>query len=652
LGKPYSGEIVKLSATYQWAMKTNIDALTEAVSNLHGLPLLVTGSGGSLTAAYIAASLHETYAHTISKAVTPLELISSNLKQKNMGVIFVSAGGRNIDIIRAFRAVIECEPTRIIVICTNKNSPLSQLAGALSFVDLIDFELPAGKDGFLATNSLLAFSVLMCRAWAKAYNEESLLPPELSLLLHPGESESFYHENLRRNSAKLWNKGTISVLYGTQVKSAIIDFESKFTEAALGSVQIADYRNFAHGRHHWLAKHADSTAIVAFVTEEDQMLASKTLLLIPNKIPILKIELPFSGDRAIISALVQIFHLTGMAGEKRGIDPGRPKVPDFGRKIYHLRTSELDSQNDYGLNNFERLAIERKTRRSISELAQSDDVIFWKQALDVFVKGLENSSFHGIVFDFDGTLCDRHERFTGIGKEISNQLIKLLEAEIKIGIATGRGKSVLADLQKKIPQAMWGNVLIGFYNGSETAILGDEINLFTSQEIEPKLKKLNEIFEASNDLKRFFEWETRRTQITLQPKGGFYALEILQIVQEVIEKNELAGLSILYSSHSIDVLAPGVSKINVVKALKNEIGKQSKIVCIGDRGRFPGNDYLLLAEPFSLSVEELSLNPETCWNLAPSGFRGIQGTNHYLSSLKLDNQSFRFNLKRLMETRK
>ena len=55
-----------------------------------------------------------------------------------------------------------------------------------------------------------------------------------------------------------------------------------FTEAALGHVQLADYRQFAHGRHHWLAKRGDSSAVIALGTEADATIMDKTLRLLPG----------------------------------------------------------------------------------------------------------------------------------------------------------------------------------------------------------------------------------------------------------------------------------------------------------------------------------------------------------------------------------
>lgn len=651
MGKPYTKEINQLSVTYQWAMKTNIDTLCEAVRGIENRSILAVGSGGSLTAAHIASQLHETYTGNIAKPVTPLELTNSALNLKPLAAIFVSAGGRNIDIINAFKATIEREPQKVIVLCSDTNSPLAKLAREYSFADLVNIKLPSGKDGFLATNSLLAFSVLLARAWATVFAGASPLPSDLRGLVHPDESEELHLNRLREASTNLWEKQTISVLCGLPTKAAAVDFESKFTEAALGSVQIADYRNFAHGRHHWLAKRGEDTGIAAFITDEDRELALKTLNLFPREIPILSINLPFSGDRAMISALVQVIQLCAFAGEKQGIDPGKPGVPDFGRKIYHLRAGGTKNQNNV-LNYFEKTVIRRKTEVDVAKFADDSKVIFWKQALHNFVERLTNSLFHGVVFDYDGTLCDASERYTGISNEIAKHLNKLLAAGVTIGIATGRGKSVRNDLQKKIPEAVWKNVVVGYYNGAETISLDDEKNLNETAQTDVTLAALNSIFEKNGYLEKMFSWEMRAKQITLQPQNHLPTSTILLAVQEIIEKNNLQGLSVLYSSHSIDVLAPHVSKTSVVVCVKEKCEASANVLCIGDRGRFPGNDYTLLSEEFSLSVDETSLSPETCWNLAPAGCRGVPATSHYLNSINFQGASFKFDKKRLTEAKK
>ena len=53
--------------------------------------------------------------------------------------------------------------------------------------------------------------------------------------------------------------------------------------------------------------------------------------------------------------------------------------------------------------------------------------------------------------------------------------------------------------------------------------------------------------------------------------------------------------------------------------------------------RWPGNDASLLTEPHSLSVDEVSPDLRTCWNIAPSGYRGVQAVLAYLEALQVSD---------------
>ncbi len=95
----------------------------------------------------------------------------------------------------------------------------------------------------------------------------------------------------------------------------------------------------------------------------------------------------------------------------------------------------------------------------------------------------------------------------------------------------------------------------------------------------------------------------------------------------------------------MDVLAPGVSKRAVVVALMELHGcNENSVLCIGDRGQWPGNDFSLLNQPNSLSVDEVSQDPETCWNLAPPGLRGTQAALAYIGQLRANERGLQMAL--------
>ena len=300
------------------------------------LPLVAIGSGGSFTTADFAAALHRTFSRKLASAMTPMEAAVPSLDLRGMAVLLATAGGKNPDVLAAFRGLAVREPRRFIVLCMTVGSPLARLGAKYPFVDYIEADLPSGKDGFLATNSLLASTVLLVRAYDEVFGTPCPLPADLSTLLRTDCEEGFADE-LDRRCEPLWQRETVVVLHGPAVHSAAIDLESKFTEAALGNVQLADYRHFAHGRHHWLAKHPQTTGILAFVTPHDEEIASTTLDLIPTNIPVHRVDLPFERTTAGVAVPGWGLHIVGSAGRARGINPGRPGVPGFGRRIYHLK---------------------------------------------------------------------------------------------------------------------------------------------------------------------------------------------------------------------------------------------------------------------------------------------------------------------------
>ena len=113
-------------------------------------------------------------------------------------------------------------------------------------------------------------------------------------------------------------------------------------------------------------------------------------------------------------------------------------------------------------------------------------------------------------------------------------------------------------------------------------------------------------------------------------------------MQQIVREWDLPGVTVIRSSHSIDVLAPEISKRTLVRQVRELVGEAgtTAVLCIGDRGRWPGNDFALLQEPYSLSVDEVSPDPNTGWNLAPAGHRGVQGTLDYLAAMQMLHGSY------------
>ena len=113
------------------------------------------------------------------------------------------------------------------------------------------------------------------------------------------------------------------------------------------------------------------------------------------------------------------------------------------------------------------------------------------------------------------------------------------------------------------------------------------------------------------------------------------------LVHHVIQLTGATDVGVTRSGHSVDIVARGVSKLNVVQRLRETIG-DAPILVIGDRGRWPGNDHELLSEPFALGVDEINVDPATCWHLGEPGQRGPAVTLEYLTALEAHDGRLKF----------
>ena len=517
MGKPYEIELRNLKQTYEWALKVPIEKLCYFVNASHDLPLVAVGSGGSLTAACMAALLHQRVG-MMSKGVTPLDFISTEKTIQDTSVLIVSAGGRNSDILSAFRFAATSEPRQLMTLCMRTKSPLAILSKKFRYSSLLDFDLPSGKDGFLATNSLLAFIVILIRAYKESLGGEYTFQQNL-----PHIHENY--EEFKILAHPLLEKNTLVVLYGGWGFPVAIDAESKFTEAALSNIQVSDYRNFAHGRHHWLAKRGAETGIIALITPDERRIAERTLDLIPENIPSLQITTDKTGPAGSLELLVKMLCLVYLVGTVRGIDPGMPGVPKFGRRIYNLRLS-LNSEHKlhHGMDQKERIAIIRKSKSSSLANMKMEDLEYWRKAYRAYLQRIERTAFGSVVFDYDGTLCDPDERYSGLSNEIGQELVRLLKGGIVLGIATGRGKSVRTDLQRSIPKKHWEKLLIGYYNGSDIAFLRDQDHPGKTNPLHTSLQLINHSLQNNQQFLCLAKYECRPEQITVEPiKAAFWS---------------------------------------------------------------------------------------------------------------------------------
>lgn len=635
MGKPYEQELQKLDETSRWIDQAHLDDLLTFFECASQHPLISVGSGGSLTAAAFATKLHEDLGR-LAVSLTPLEFVRSPRFANESSVLILTAGGRNPDVLHSFRYAAESEASQVLAICTRIGSPIRHLSQSYQYTSVCEYELPSGKDGFLATNSLIATIGLLMRSNRQLFgsSEPELRLPLLDWLSATSDLEPQFEET-----------STLLVLHGGWSTPAALDLESKMHEAGICSVQLADYRNFAHGRHFWLAKHPN-TCVVAISTGDEAEIAESTLRVLPKQIFSTSISTEERGPIAGVELIVRVFDFVGKMARTRNQDPGKPRVPPYGRKIYHLETLK-----DYAAAASNMSVKDVAIRRKLQQFGVTPEQMRLDRkasdAYDQFIERLHTTTFGGVVCDYDGTLCwpkDRH--VTGVSTAVSNELNRLLAGGALIGIATGRGGSVRESLQQSITKDYRPRVLIGYHNGGEIGFLNedrvppsDNLACSTLQEV------LNNL-QSSPVISSKAKLTLRIPQITIIPNNrrdwALVRAAALEIVARLI-----TPIKIVESSHSIDILAHGVSKLLLVEKCRQICKNQNvatDILCIGDRGMWTGNDCELLSLNHSLSVDAVSSDLDSCWNAAPAGIRGVQATIHYLQSLKFVKGSLRLQL--------
>ena len=620
MGKPFKEELKKLSETIRWAEQQDVTRLAQFLfAENKQIPLVCIGSGGSLSACHYAVQLYQHRNGVLAQAMTPLQLMYAGYNIiRSSKLLFLSASGKNKDILSAIKYGVKYNETGMMSLTLRKNNPTEELLEQYPKVQRWCENIPSEKDGFLATNSLLATFTLLCKAACASKYQVSRFK------LNDLQPETF---NL--NLSVIQN---FIVMYGATGEPVAWDIESKLTEAALGSALLSDYRNFGHGRHHWFDKRGENSCIIALVTPVERELAYKTIGCLPKSVPVIYIETELDGPQASIDMLLKAFRFVNDLGEARGIDPGKPGVPGYGRLLYNLNYYKLTNRI---------LPVEKTLDVAVLRklgIAGRENVPLWmyySESCQRFVRQLNRGRFTTVAFDYDGTLSasDRKSRFTnGLCDEIRDALMPLLENGVQIVVATGRGKSVGESFQESIDQKYWLQIKVGYYNGACLLTLGDEDELkkWKKQHFDSELKELEEELKLRLPAGCVgYKFEERILQLSIE--GEMTQAEsqlVYDTCREIILDKQMKGIRVWRSSHSMDIVVyREVSKLRVIEDPEHTL-------CIGDYGTVEGNDYEMLTSKYSLSVDRVSKNTESCWNIAPSGMKGLDATLYYISRMK------------------
>ena len=604
---PYRSELDALDRVYAEARGADVAELRRVAWVLGCGPTVFVGSGGSMVVARLAARLHECVCRQPAQACTPLETL--DLPQlDDRGAMLFSSSAKHPDaqrVLEDFRRG-RFRPSGLV---THR---VAEDVQAVASPDTHVVTLPklVQRDGFLATGSILQAATLLLRAYLAA--------PELPEALAGGPDDG---QDMRED---------VLVLSGPSLAAVAADVEVRLVESGVACVQVADFRNFAHGRHTGFARRCGRTTVLVLSDRESQPLAEATAGLLPAGADVRRWHSDGPWESAVVSLLTRSMRLVATMAERAGVDVARPAVPVFGRRLYRLSLGRRVPDRLAG-------GIARKLLASGSGDHPAARAVYGEAAA-AWTEALAEQRFSGLILDYDGTVCWTQRRWELPDMEVRDALQALLNRGLIIGIASGRGRSLHSDLRRWIPAEQWSKVVVGLYNGAVRLRLDDEL---------PDLREPSDwsrsVVAALGGVPSSWRLkvEERGPQVSVAVAEGLLHQGRLALVLRDRLDDAGVGAQIVASGHSVDIVEPSSTKSAVADGLEQYAG--GGVLAVGDQGQLGGNDHALLSRSsWTLSVERCSADLQRCW-FAGSGDRvGPALLVSYLKALRKRRNGFVF----------
>ncbi len=627
----YDNELQQLGDTYQVALAADISRIKAAIAAASEASIIGVGSGGSFTVASLLCNLHETFTGRVSRPSTPLEIICNPTLASASPIFLISAEGKNPDIIESLQRARMHSARPVHILTNRKDSPLAECSSRLTDISIHVFEM-AQKDGYLATNSLLMDAMLIARAYGELDDDKDQMPASVEDLSLGETRIDTWLKSTEGFIAEASKRQGLIVTFSPLLRAVAADLESKLAESALLHCQLADLRSFAHGRHLWLAERPGDCAILALVEPSLERLWDGMRALLPAEVPTLTMPCGGAKPRDLLAGLVAQMRLVSAIAARKGSDPGRPDVPQFGRDLHYIEISSLipappDQPGSSEQSKYEVLGSHWPSVERHGSM---------RRAKDDFLESLERQTFRAIVFDYDGTLCSSQRSDSPPPEPIIAHLKNLIEAGVIVAIASGRGGSIQEEIQKCLPEGYWKKVPVGLYNSGHISDLAT-----TPGEPRPTSEFLSHVTRITRRLEALgAPIETIRTthpyQVSVRFRAGVDTGSNWFVIADALRQAGLDMSRVVRSKHSVDILAPGVDKSHLVAhIIQNAKIDPYEILTMGDQGAWPGNDASLLEHKFSLSVDVPSRRLDRGWKLAPGHRRDVDATLWYLDRIRL-----------------
>lgn len=598
--------------------------IDQALCDGRGRLVIAVGAGPFLAVAHYFARCRTTLGLGISLVMTPMEFILSLDDAADTDIWLFGDDAHNPEMRAASRAAGSRSGGRArrIFIC---HSGISDIPGEFNPICLPVIDLPNGPDAIYSMVAMVSALLFASDRLTERPHGAALA----STLIHSTKpvGSTFQLAGLNKDDRVL-------LLHDPQLMPFACMMEAFLWQYRMVSVHRSDFHEFACNQYRWSFLHSEPSYMLALTTCESQFIWDRLRVALPTNNRSQNIGCGDGGRYANASAMLQ-----GLAA----LPPSLPAVDDNARCQPFTGVDEI-----LGVRNALDTLAANLTPAVVHKLSArhlQDPVFDENKSLSMVgkqrLRKLASARFVGIACDYDGTVVPNEPPEARLGAPpavLIDQLVRLVDDGILVGIATGRGSSAGARMREALPERLHSEILIGYFNGALIQTLDVDISVNGPEE--------------HRHVAEVTHWVA--SSMTVKPNAHIYAgsfqvtvllddiLDVGRFVKQMATCPAIANgeMRLVRSQHSFDVIPSEATKLSVVRRLSERSGnKEGHVLAIGDSGSAQGNDYELLLQPHAISVDHVCGDCEGTWSLFGNHVRGPAAFLQILQSMRVENGS-------------
>ena len=309
--------LCNVPAELRWAAKQDVSGLRDFLMIHPEKPYITCGMGGAYSSCVYSVLLYGAHCG-LGRALTCFAVNSlSDATLMGSKVLINSAGGRNDDVVQVADRLqkLHHPAAANFTMFDNVDNRLKTKISSLNPNNSINLD---GHEVFNEGETFVNITPAIT-SYSLYYKAFTGMTDFTNLDIRPR-----YTYTANDNKGAVPSLGDINhfvVLYGGYGEPVAYDFESMIVESGFASVQLADYRNFTHGRFSFvgnrMADEKPDTAVVMLVTPREKGIAERyrkqakngkyksSDQVFPDNTPIITLETEHDSPLAAIDLLIQ-----------------------------------------------------------------------------------------------------------------------------------------------------------------------------------------------------------------------------------------------------------------------------------------------------------------------------------------------------------